>query len=71
MNNEVKSNDSGKKYLAFIFFTQALFVILKVVQALDWSWWLILIPTWIALGWLTLLILLFIIIMLVYYIRRK
>ena len=31
---------------------QIVFVILKLCKLIDWSWWLVLIPTWAALGFL-------------------
>lgn len=35
------------------YFIQILLVILKITNAIDWSWKKVLIPTWIALGILT------------------
>ena len=32
------------------FFIQILLVILKITNAIDWSWKIVLIPTWIAFG---------------------
>lgn len=32
------------------FFIQILLVILKITKAIDWSWKIVLVPTWIAFG---------------------
>jgi ABC-type bacteriocin/lantibiotic exporter with double-glycine peptidase domain len=31
---------------------QIVFIILKLCKLIDWSWWLVLIPFWVALGYL-------------------
>ena len=33
---------------------QVVFIILKLVHAIDWPWWLVLLPLWIYLGILVL-----------------
>lgn len=38
------------------FFIQILFVILKITKVIDWSWNVVLIPTWIILGIYTVLL---------------
>lgn len=31
---------------------QIVFIILKLCKLIDWSWWLVLIPFWVSLGYL-------------------
>lgn len=31
---------------------QVVFIILKLCKLIDWSWWIVLIPIWISLGFL-------------------
>lgn len=31
---------------------QIVFIILKLCKLIDWSWWLVLIPLWVSLGYL-------------------
>ena len=31
---------------------QVVFIILKLCKLIDWSWWFVLIPTWVSLGFL-------------------
>lgn len=46
--NENKTNVNGG--IGFFGLLQVVFIALKVAKVIDWSWWLVLLPTWINLG---------------------
>ena len=45
MNDSAKSGGMGLLGVLLI-----IFIVLKLVGVIDWSWWLVLIPLWISLG---------------------
>jgi len=45
MNDSVKSGGMGLLGVLLV-----IFIVLKLVGVIDWSWWLVLIPLWISLG---------------------
>ena len=47
-NNKSSSAGSGGTSIATIL--QVVFIVLKLVHVIDWSWWLVFIPTWISLA---------------------
>ena len=46
--NENKTTVNGG--IGFFGLLQVVFIALKVVKIIDWSWWLVFLPTWIDLG---------------------
>ena len=40
-------NDSSSKGMGIIGVLQIIFIVLKLVGVINWSWWLVLIPLWI------------------------
>ena len=42
-----ESNNGGIGLLGVL---QIIFIVLKLCNLISWSWWLVLIPTWISLG---------------------
>ena len=45
MNNETKtSNEVVGSIVLLLFVLQIIFVILKLTETIDWSWWVVLIP---------------------------
>ena len=40
-------NDSSSKGMGIIGVLQIIFIVLKLVGVISWSWWLVLIPLWI------------------------
>ena len=57
MNKEPKS--SGLGILAVL---QIVFLVLKLTRLIDWSWWLVLVPLWVDIGFGLLFIILALII---------
>ena len=57
MNKEPKS--SGLGILAVL---QIVFLVLKLTRLIDWSWWLVLVPLWVDIGFSLLFIILALII---------
>ena len=49
MNDSAKSG--GMSLLGVLL---VIFIVLKLVGVIDWSWWLVLIPLWISLGFFVL-----------------
>ena len=45
MNDSAKSGGMGLLGVLLV-----IFIVLKLVGVIDWSWWLVLIPLWISLG---------------------
>ena len=45
-----KHNDTSSGGIGVFTVVQIVFVILKLVGTINWSWWTVLIPTWISLG---------------------
>ena len=50
--NTRNENENKNVYNGIGFFglLQVVFIALKVAKVIDWSWWLVLIPTWIDIG---------------------
>lgn len=48
----MKENKNSNVYNGIGFFglLQVVFIALKVAKVIDWSWWLVFLPTWIDLG---------------------
>lgn len=46
-NEKVKVSRGGMSLLGVL---QVVFIVLKLVGVIPWSWWLVLIPLWIELG---------------------
>jgi len=61
MNNEI--NTSSSRGIGFIGLLTLLFIALKLLNKIDWSWWWVLSPMWISIGiGLSVLLIFFIII---------
>lgn len=60
-------NSNSYRGIGFFELLQVVFIALKVAKVIDWSWWLVFIPTWIHLG---IIILLIIILAIIYFIRQ-
>ena len=69
MKYNMRETENSNSYHGVGFFglLQVVFIALKVAKVIDWSWWLVFIPTWIQLGIIILLIIIFGII---YFIQR-
>ena len=70
MNYNTRDENENKNVyngIGFFGLLQVVFIALKVAKVIDWSWWLVFIPTWIQLGIIILLIIIFGII---YFIQR-
>ena len=69
MKYNMRETENSNSYNGVGFFglLQVVFIALKVAKVIDWSWWLVFIPTWIQLGIIILLIIIFGII---YFIQR-
>lgn len=49
MRNE-NENKNVYNGIGFLGLLQVVFIALKVAKVIDWSWWLVFIPTWIDIG---------------------
>ena len=49
-NNNNKNNTTVNGGVGFFGLLQVVFIALKVAKVIDWSWWLIFLPTWINIG---------------------
>lgn len=58
MSNNTSSSSSGMGILSWL---QVIFIVLKVLDLIDWSWFKVFIPTWIGLGLFVILIILLVI----------
>lgn len=69
MKYNIRETENSNSYRGIGFFglLQVVFIALKVAKVIDWSWWLVFIPTWIHLG---IIILLTIILAIIYFIRQ-
>lgn len=45
-----KNNSSSSAGMGITGVLQIIFIVLKLVGAINWSWWVVLIPLWIDLG---------------------
>ena len=52
----VTHDNSSSKGIGFTGLLQLTFIILKLCGVIKWSWWAVLIPTWISLGLIVLLV---------------
>ena len=53
MNYNTKNENENKNVyngIGFFGLLQVVFIALKVAKVIDWSWWLVFIPTWIDIG---------------------
>lgn len=57
----MSNNNSSSGGMGILSWLQVIFIVLKVLNLLDWSWWKVFIPTWIDLGLLVFVIILLII----------
>lgn len=68
------SNNNGRTAagggLSILGVVEIVFIILKLLGIINWSWWIVLIPLWIDLG-ITLLVILFIIVAIIMANKRK
>lgn len=49
-NNKNENKTTVNGGIGFFGLLQVVFIALKVAKVIDWSWWLVLLPTWINLG---------------------
>ena len=66
-NNRSSAAGGGFSILGVV---EIVFIILKLLGIINWSWWIVLIPLWIDLG-ITLLVILFIIVAIIMANKRK
>lgn len=59
MNNKTTTSSSGG--MGILSWLQVIFIVLKVLDLIDWSWFKVFIPTWIGLGLFVVVIVLLII----------
>lgn len=52
----VTHDNNSSKGIGFTGLLQLAFIILKLCGVIKWSWWAVLIPTWISLGLIVLLV---------------
>lgn len=52
----VTHDNNSSKSVGFTGLLQLAFIILKLCGVIKWSWWAVLIPTWIGLGLIVLLV---------------
>ena len=53
MNYNTRNENENKNVyngIGFFGLLQVVFIALKVAKVIDWSWWLVFIPTWIDIG---------------------
>ena len=58
MSNNTSSSSGGMGILSWL---QVIFIVLKVLKLIDWSWGKVFMPTWIYLGLLLVIIILLVI----------
>lgn len=63
MENNSKSSSSAG--IGFTGALQIVFIVLKLCKVINWSWWAVLIPTWIGLGTFLLVIIIWLVIYLI------
>lgn len=56
MSNKISTSSSGG--MGFFSWLQVIFIVLKVLKLIDWSWAKVFMPTWIYLGLLLVIIIL-------------
>lgn len=49
-NNKNENKTTVNGGVGFFGLLQVVFIALKVAKVIDWSWWLVFLPTWIELG---------------------
>lgn len=59
-NNKSSSARSGGVGITTIL--QVVFIVLKLVHVIDWSWWWVLAPTWISLAFVVVVLIIYCII---------
>lgn len=56
----VTRSESKNTGLGLFSVLQVIFIVLKLCNLINWSWWAVLIPTWISLGLLVIILLFFV-----------
>lgn len=51
--------------IGFVGLLQIVFIVLKLIKVIDWSWWWVVAPTWMFAGLVILIILILLLIMLI------
>lgn len=58
--NTQKGNTSSSSGIGFTGLLTVIFITLKLLEKIDWSWWWVLSPLWISAGiWLLIIVLVF------------
>ena len=60
--NNNKSSSAGSGGVGITTILQVVFIVLKLVHVIDWSWWWVLAPTWISLAFVVVIIIIYCII---------
>ena len=56
-SNQNKSNGSTVTGIGFVGLLQVAFIVLKLLEKINWSWWWVWAPTWIsAILWIVLIV---------------
>lgn len=63
MNNTNKNSSTGNSSIGILGLLQVAFIIMKIAKIIDWSWWMVFIPSYISIGIGLLIILITIIIL--------
>ena len=69
-NSNNNRNSAAGGGLSILGVVEIVFIILKLLGIINWSWWIVLIPLWIDLG-ITLLVILVIIVAIIMTNKRK
>ncbi len=64
-----KENSNVYNGIGFFGLLQVVFIALKVAKVINWSWWLVFLPTWIDLG-LCLIVIIVVIVMATIFSKR-
>lgn len=62
MNDKNKNNNVVAGGVSGIDLLQIAFIVLKLCHVINWSWWIVLMPTWISVGIAIILIILIVLI---------
>lgn len=68
MENNKSSSSAG---IGFTGALQIVFIVLKLCKVINWSWWAVLIPTWIGIGIFLLVIIIYLVTWLIVYAKNK
>lgn len=55
------NNNSSSHGMGLLGVLQIIFIVLKCIGTIDWSWWALLTPLWIDLGFAVIIVIIFII----------